>query len=369
MKEKERREYSLDILKILATIMIVFHHYQQGEGVSFSHFNFYGGKFYFGWLVELFFILSGYFMFRYVEKIRNGLSFRRFFLKRYLRVLPIMFLSAIGHQIIKCWYQKATTGSVEHDLFSLWKTVISAFGIQRGWVFQNKLDINNPAWYISVLLACYLYFFFVTYLSGRTRTSPWIWYGGLVLVGIWAYLNKPSLPLLNQYTGRGIQSFFWGLILAKGIGLLREKGARGLWCGIYVWVFLALVAIPVLIYRESAFVSDNVNYLMIFICYPALMILFTSGFMKKLFSARWIGSLAAISFNVYIWHVCGRLLMDILIAWDILIVDVKSPVTMIVYTLCMFVIGTGSYYLIEKPVANALSKAGICQEVQNGPES
>lgn len=84
MKEIEQREYSLDLLKILATIMIVFHHYQQGEEVVFSHWNFFNGKFYFGWLVELFFMLSGYFMFRYVEKIQNGLSFKQFYLKRYL---------------------------------------------------------------------------------------------------------------------------------------------------------------------------------------------------------------------------------------------------------------------------------------------
>lgn len=241
--------------------------------------------------------------------------------------------------------------------------MIAAFGIQRGWVFQNSRDVNNVTWYISVLLACYLYFFLATYLSGRTKTSPWSWYCSLVLVGVWAYLNKPNLPLLNQFTGRGLQSFFWGLILAKGIWLLRKIDSRGLWCGIYGCIFVALIAVPLSIYRKSAFVSENVNYLMIFICYPALIVLFSSKMMKKLFSAKWIGIVAAISFNVYVWHVCGRLLMNILIARDILVVNVKSPITMIVYTLCMFGIGTGSYYLIEKPAAKILSTIIFRQKV------
>ena len=364
MSKVEQREYSLDILKITATVLIVFHHYQQGEKAVFQYINFYGGKFYFGWLVELFFILSGYFMLRYVEKINSGLTFRQFFLKRYLRVLPMLFLSAIVYQIVRCWHQSVTTGGVEHELFSLWKTLISAFGVHRGWLFQNSRDVNNPTWYISVLLVCYLYFYFATYLSMRTKTSPWIWYAGLVIVGIWAYSAKPGLPLLNKDTGRGLQSFFWGLILAKAYQRLKASESRKLWCIVYVCVFVVLSAIPVLIYRESSFVSEKVNYLMIFLYYPALIILFSCGLLKKVFSAKWIGTLAAIAFNVYIWHICGRILMDGLIAKGILSVNVKLPVTMAVHTLCMFAVGTASYYLIERPIAREIAKKERHQTAQ-----
>ncbi len=41
-------------------IIIIFHHYQQGSGAVYKYINFWGGGgFYFGYLVELFFILSG----------------------------------------------------------------------------------------------------------------------------------------------------------------------------------------------------------------------------------------------------------------------------------------------------------------------
>lgn len=72
MEKKNTREYSLDFLKVVATIIIVFHHYQQGFGVAFSKFNFAGGKFYFGYIVELFFVLSGYFTYKYIKKIAGG---------------------------------------------------------------------------------------------------------------------------------------------------------------------------------------------------------------------------------------------------------------------------------------------------------
>ena len=59
------RKYSLDVLRIIATILIVFHHYGQVTGLYLEgHINYWNGRFYFGYVVEFFFLLSGYFMYR-----------------------------------------------------------------------------------------------------------------------------------------------------------------------------------------------------------------------------------------------------------------------------------------------------------------
>ena len=81
---ERKRIFILDILKIVATILIVFHHYQQILNVEFNKINFFGGKFYFGHLVELFFLISGFLMFNYIEKIKQGLSFEEFFINSLL---------------------------------------------------------------------------------------------------------------------------------------------------------------------------------------------------------------------------------------------------------------------------------------------
>ena len=55
------RKYSLDVLRIIATILIVFHHYGQVTGLYLEgHINYWNGRFYFGYVVEFFFLLSGY---------------------------------------------------------------------------------------------------------------------------------------------------------------------------------------------------------------------------------------------------------------------------------------------------------------------
>ena len=74
------RNYALDFLKIAATVTIFIYHYQQLLDVKFPRFNIYGGRFDASCLVELFFLLSGYFMCTYERKIKEGLDFKTFYI-------------------------------------------------------------------------------------------------------------------------------------------------------------------------------------------------------------------------------------------------------------------------------------------------
>lgn len=95
------RNYALDLLKILATSFIVLHHYEQGtQYAAFKFVSFYGGKFPFGNFVELFFIISGYFTYIYVQKIQHGLEFKKFFKKKYFRLVPMLAISVFFETVI-----------------------------------------------------------------------------------------------------------------------------------------------------------------------------------------------------------------------------------------------------------------------------
>ena len=92
MENERKREYSLDVLKIVGTVIIMLHHFQGTFGVKYGPVDFANGKFYFGWIVELFFMLSGYFAVRYKERIENALSFNDYFSARVIRLVPTMFV-------------------------------------------------------------------------------------------------------------------------------------------------------------------------------------------------------------------------------------------------------------------------------------
>ena len=108
MNLSEHRFYTLDALKFFAAIGIVFHHYQQVTGVVFSRFNFYGGRIYFGYLVELFFILSGFFMAVHIEK-HKGLQLKEFLLGKMIRLYPAAIISGVVF-CVSAWIFRFLTG-------------------------------------------------------------------------------------------------------------------------------------------------------------------------------------------------------------------------------------------------------------------
>ena len=81
MKE---RYYNLDLIKSIAAVFIVFHHYQQMANVKFDGINFFGGSFYWGYLVELFFLISGFVM---AVSDRKGKNIIQKFLGKLILVL------------------------------------------------------------------------------------------------------------------------------------------------------------------------------------------------------------------------------------------------------------------------------------------
>ena len=161
---EKNRSYSLDFLKIISTILIVFHHYQQVLNIELKGINFYGGKFYFGYLVEFFFLVSGFLMFNYIEKIKVGLTFKDFFVRRIIRLMPLIIIAAISYEILLCIYPKVFGDYFYNLKPDFWGLIISMLGIQAGWSFENPM-INNPMWYISVLVLCYIIFYILTKIS------------------------------------------------------------------------------------------------------------------------------------------------------------------------------------------------------------
>ena len=230
---KKERDYSLDFLKILATICIIFHHYQQVTGASFDHFiNFWNGKFYFGYIVELFFVLSGYFMFSYIEKIEGGLSFPQFYLKRFLRLAPMLLIGAVAYEILLVSYHHIYMSSWMDITASFWGIIIDALGIQEGWVLPNPC-VNNPTWYISVLLLCYILFYFIVYLSHRICIPKEYLFIFMIFLGMGIQTYAINLPFLNGSSARGFYAFFFGILLHETLTKIKKNN-------IYIYIYRAL---------------------------------------------------------------------------------------------------------------------------------
>ena len=342
MPETKGREYSLDFLKIVGTVLILLHHYQGTFGVHYGPVDFATGKFYFGNIVELFFMLSGYFASAYIERIYDGLSFKEYFLNRLIRLVPLMFISTFVWTV--CYAVLWKGNGIE-----LWKAVVTAFGVQSGGMF-NETFTNSHFWFLSVLIICYAVFYLATKLSRNKGFDCRYAYLAMIILGTSAVSYGFNFPFLNVSAGRGYMAFFIGTLVALSLnGKTVTKGIAAL-CASIVAAGLLLIVF------KWDWVSCGINYLLCFFFYPALIVLFKSPGIEKALKWRFLGTLAGISFNAYIWHLEFNFLSRAL--WETLgiTINYESVLTEIINLIIEFGIGALSHYFIEIPVTAKLKK-------------
>ena len=78
--------------------------------------------------------------------------------------------------------------------------------------------------------------------------------------------------------------------------------------------------------------------------------------MRKIFFTKIVREFAEISFNVYVWHVAGIIIVIILNKMFSLNMKLNSYKTMILFTIILYVFGSISHYVIEKGFGKLILK-------------
>lgn len=349
--ERIERKYGLDVIKITATILIVFHHYQQVTGATFEGINFYGGKFSFGYIVELFFVISGYVIYPYIDKIcQKRIRLSEFYFNRFIRFFPMVTITAISYELLLYIY----VYRMGYEWFglqpTLWGTVIDCLMIQCGWGFANP-QVNNVTWYVSVLMLCYIIFYVFVSIAKRYKFDVIYLFVLAILLGVSVNTYSLEFPLLNLDTYRGLYSFFWGLVLRRVMPGVQKGIAKHKFVSVLIGVIILLV-VPFLIHKEHITVIRDVNYVVTFVCYSVIICLFEIPQVTDFFKFRFLKVLCEISFNVYLWH--GSLFTALYILIAIFCKGqnefLYSKRAMYLFTIGSFVWGSMSYFLFERPI-------------------
>ena len=224
---KESRKILPDILRVVLTACVLFHHYQQLTGTFFYRgINFYGGKFYFGYIVEVFFLMSGFFMVPYVAKIRDKMSFPVFFGKRLIRLLPSMIAATIFYDIALFFYVRLCNGTLRYPTdINVFGSIVTALGL-GSWSITKDFEINPICWYVSVLLLCYILMYIFVFLSKITKIPTGIMLSIPMIAGVViTHVTEFSvIPFLSTRIARGYIHFFGGLLIGIIItGLFKAK--------------------------------------------------------------------------------------------------------------------------------------------------
>ena len=103
------------------------------------------------------------------------------------------------------------------------------------------------------------------------------------------------------------------------------------------------------VYKPGLVENDLVHFLC-FVLFPCLIIILESSAVKKCFCHSFWGTWGQISFNVYVWHVVGYLLLDIIFYHIGYAPDLTNPLYMYAYLFVIELFGTFSFFFIEKPL-------------------
>ena len=216
---------------------------------------------------------------------------------------------------------------------SIWGTVCNILCIQCGWCMDNVF-INNPTWYICVLMLCYIIFWLITDRSRKKNISPVYGYLIMIALGFSLIKIKAEYPFFNENAARGYIAFFLGLLLAIAEDRYELHGGIGASC------FLAAVGVLLALSGET----NTICYLL----FPLIILLFTSDRVEKIFSAKVWNILGAIQFHTFLWHLiiieCARIIMALSGA------DIKKRIYMFITAVIAELVGTLSYFLLDKPM-------------------
>ncbi len=286
-----KRLTNIDLLKFIASLCIALHHYQQRFDIYFEKgLNFSGGIIPFGYLVELFFIISGFL----VARSKKNETFIKNISKRWLRLFPYAFLATLSSYIVFLTYNTVIGSAMLDRSYSVPCVITSLLMIHQGWIIEY-IGVNNPIWYLCVLMWLYIVYYAIKEFGGwidnkikKGYLVSILFYCGFVILGMGIRFLHMDLPFLHESNGRGYTAFFIGVLLYHVTEKLTKK--RMLITG----TFLLVSGIVSVLMRLHLALSLTI------LVYPGFLLLLLN---TKQINCVYVGSLGDVSFEIFIWHV------------------------------------------------------------------
>lgn len=209
-----------------------------------------------GFLVDLFFVLSGIVMsLSYLQTDFGRFSLRDFMVRRFARVYPlhiVMLLVLLLFRLARIGLGLVMAGAVV--------TAPAAFEVNNGYSFflnvfllhslglVQYLNWNAPSWSISVEFYTYLVFGLMLLTAQRFKSLAWFYFGAITLaIGSWLMLTMViATPQLDVQFDWGLlrcfTSFFLGVLTVKAVDALPRDISPALQGGIQLAAVVAAVA-------------------------------------------------------------------------------------------------------------------------------
>ena len=254
--------------------------------------------------VDFFFILSGFVIaFAYNDRIKNGFSFKQFFLLRLGRIYPLhlfLLLVWVPYIIAKAIvYHKYGVGVRDPLVANNIESFISNLLLINALGVHDFLSWNYPAWSISVEFYTYMIFFAVIALFKK--------FNDLALCLIVSIACYSVLYLNNQDTL--LKAYDWGLIrcmggffLGSALYRITQKVTYKPSTLIATSAELAAVSLMIILVLNSQLVNYQLASFASFALVIFIFAIQEKGWLTKLLTIKPMLFLGSLSYSIYMTH-------------------------------------------------------------------
>jgi len=359
-----RRLTSLDALRGIAALSIVFWHWQ--------HFFAIDGDWMEGWrrdmqplfwlfkplylqgwaAVDLFFVLSGFvFFWLYGDQIRErAVGAGRFALLRFSRLYPLHFVLLLFVAVLQYAFWEQNGGFFIYDANDVPHFIAQLF-LAQNWYPLAPQSFDGPAWSVSLECLLYAVFFLACRFGVKAGWRSLL----LALAGV-------PLLWIDEHIARGVIGFFMGGAMVAAWRVLREHAqARVIGRGLATAAIAGWVTLAVLLYLDSPLLTGgegNAGFLLTFDFLLCPLTVLALAVNERGGKRPLLGFLGDISYATYLLHFPMQLALA-LIANRL---DWEPQVFMQGWVLLAFyaaLIGLGalSYNFFERPMQAFLRHA------------
>jgi peptidoglycan/LPS O-acetylase OafA/YrhL len=274
--------------------------------------------------VDFFFILSGFVIaFVYSNKIREGMSFRSYFILRFGRIYPLHFfvlLMFVPVILLKQYLYSIGIGiedpSVNNNIYTflLNITLLHSMGL------HNTLTWNEPSWSISVEFFTYMAFYFLSLSLDKKNNLLTPLLISIICYGILINLGRKEWDIATDFGFiRCMAAFYIGVLIyrIKKYNLLIDNIKKN----VYLYEILSVTFAVVGVTLAGEYPLLN---LFSIISLSLVVLIFSStenGIIGNILNMNILRKIGAWSYSIYMlhWFIFGGItnLIEDLLKYDL----------------------------------------------------
>lgn len=352
----QTKVHSIEFLRTFFCLTVIFYHVTMGSIIPYTN----GNAFYkwcssafanSGFVVECFFIISGYFLMASMRK-RPDEGALQFLASKFRRLWPVFLVSTIITQLMT---------------YGIWTdTVINSLFLQMtGLTFSFR----GTNWYVSAMFWSLVFYFLLFKCVGCRYRRCFA-----VLLISWAayainmqthapvgFGREVALGFLSLGLLRGIAGVGLGILINEFVEEVRPRFVGRLdWRVVLLSTALELLAASLLIghlfFRGWTCKSHFILVVAFAVLLPLLVL--QAGLVSRLLNHRALGVLGKYTYSMYVMQQAGFWILQKTLWLDTAFVADHAGMTLAISVAVPALVGVAAYYLIELPGARLLDAIG-----------